>query len=367
MTDPMQPTPAEPPIDPAEAEAIQEAIVKAYPDPEDVDNRLYLKWGIRLREFVRTDLPTRKFVARLVEWADSEGRTRELVAVLWARKPRNPLLLAVAQRLLGDLDAVAARYALPPAPEQVTPLLLTLGNLEKVVNERSRLVDFGEFLSRLSTIGKSICRVEAAGEFGTGFLVGRQSVLTNYHVAKRAIDNGVDGGKILCRFDFERDEAGAEQAGIALPAAPGDSWLKVFSPYSDSDLSGSGSPKPNQLDFALIRLAEPVADRPALDFPAEPPIVAPLDIAIVVQHPGGDPLQIALGAVVELPATGLRYRYNTTTEPGASGSPVFSADARLIGLHHAADPAASPRYNQAVPIWRVARALEAAGYPPDSL
>ena len=76
---------------------------------------------------------------------------------------------------------------------------------------------------------------------------------------------------------------------------------------------------------------------------------------------------IAMGIVVEFPATGLRYRYNTTTGPGASGAPVFSADVDLIGLHHAADPDRAPEYNQAVPTWRVARALVDAGQVLDAL
>lgn len=368
-SDPALPSPIGTPIATADIEPLNEAIVKGYPDPQDVAIRLWLKWGIRLGEFVRVDLPTRRFVAELLQWSESEGRTRELLAVLWSGKPQNPNLRSIAERLIGDqLAAIAARYEAPPTPDSIAPIVLTRANLQKEVTARSPLVGFTEFVARLDAIGSAICRIEVAGQAaGTGFLIGPHTVLTNYHVAQDALDNHLPGDQIVCRFDYLRDAVGEGGSGVPIAAAAGDAWRGPSSPFSHSDLTGTGSPVPGELDFAVISLAEPVSGRAPLILPATPPIVAPLDVAIVVQHPGGDPLQIAIGVVVELPATGLRYRYNTTTKAGSSGSPLFSADARLIGLHHAADPDRAPRYNQAVPIWRVARAIEAAGMPLDAL
>ena len=368
MTDPADPMPPEEPLPPEEVEPFHNAILQAYPDVDDLEILLSHKWGVRLSDQVYLEQPGRKVANDLIKWAQSEGRTRELLGLLWSGRPGNPYLRPLAEKLLGDLDPVAARYGSKSLADSAPVLAVNRASLEKTVTERSRLVDFAAFVARLERASGPVCRVETPISKGTGFLVGRHSVLTNFHVVKDAVAAGLEGDKIFCRFDYRQSGDGLAAEGLALAAAPGADWLAAQSPYSDSDLSGTGSPAPNELDFALIRLAAPAdAGRPHLELKRDPPIVAPLDIAMIVQHPGGNPLMIAMGVVVEFPATGLRYRYNTTTGPGASGAPVFSADVELIGLHHAADPASAPRYNQAVPIWRVARAIESAGQPLDAL
>ena len=40
---------------------------------------------------------------------------------------------------------------------------------------------------------------------------------------------------------------------------------------------------------------------------------------------------------------------------------MLTLDQELVALHHAGDPAYSPRYNQGVPIWQIMSALKAAG------
>ena len=370
MTMTVQPPAAEVPLDPEDVEPVHAAILSGYSRPNDIERRISHKWGIRLRDKVYLERANDQVVQDLIEWADEQGRARELVGLLWSGKPGNPKLRAVAEHLIGDLEPVAQRYSSEWRPEDVPVLAVTRAVLEKTVNERSRLVDFGAFLERLGQVGRSVCRVDAAGASGTGFLVGRRSVLTNFHVVENAANMGATGERILCRFDYRVDgaDAGASGGETVLAGDAEQAWLGPHSPYSQSDLTGTGSPAPNELDFALIRLAEPVeASRPHLALDRDPSAVVPLDVAVIVQHPGGDPLQIALGTVVEFPATGLRYRYNTTTESGASGAPVFSSEVVLIGLHHAADPAGAPRYNQAVPIWRVARAIEAENLALDAL
>ena len=364
MSELAAPIPAEGPLEPGDLERLHQAILAGYPDADDLEILLSHKWGVRLSDQVYLEQPNRKIANDLVKWAEAEGRTRELLGLLWSGRPGNPYLRPLAEQLLGDLEPVAARYGARASAEAPAAPAITRSNLEKTVTERSRLSDFGAFLARLGAISASVCRVETPLSKGTGFLVGRRHVLTNFHVVRDAAAMGAEGAQIACRFDYDKDAG--DQGGVALPAA--DEWLAAQSPFSQSDLGGTGSPAPGELDFALIRLAEPVdAARPHLALRPDPPIVAPLDIAIIVQHPGGDPLMIAMGIVVEFPATGLRYRYNTTTGPGASGSPVFSADVDLIGLHHAADPDRTPEYNQAVPTWRIARALADAGHKLDEL
>ena len=201
---------------------------------------------------------------------------------------------------------------------------------------------------------------------GTGFLVGRQTVLTNYHVVKGAVEHGAPGDQICCRFDFVRAAGGGEIPGVPVRAAGGNGWLAASSPFSQSDVTGDGEPGPDELDFALIRLSAPVEEaRLPLAIDGSPPIVAPMDIAIIVQHPDGDPLTLAMGKVLEFPASGLRYRYNATTRELVR-APVFSATS-TDRPPPCRDTALSPRFNQAVPIWRVAAAVAQAGLSPGGL
>ena len=77
-------------------------------------------------------------------------------------------------------------------------------------------------------------------------------------------------------------------------------------------------------------------------------------------------MQVALdsNAVVDVRPT--RVRYTTTTEPGSSGSPCFSADWNWVALHHSGDPkywkqAKKPEYNQGVPVAAIVSLLAKRG------
>ena len=58
-----------------------------------------------------------------------------------------------------------------------------------------------------------------------------------------------------------------------------------------------------------------------------------------------------------------RIRHNANTEGGSSGSPCFTVDLYLFGLHHAGDPNFDPDhkpdYNQAIPISNIVSHLQA--------
>lgn len=341
------------PLEPADFEAINEGLVRAY-TVEALSQRLGYKLGLRPAYEIDTTGGSRQVFDRLINWADSEGRARDILAVAWSGKPGNGTLAAAAQRVLTPAEQAWAmdlygQGKLPPRE----------ASLEAAVTARSRLFDFDAFLSRYKSVGDAICKVETPAMTGTGFLVGRSSVLTNFHVIEQAKQNGLLGEQITCRFDVHSARLKDDPDGD--PVALRTDWLAASSPYSASDISGRDAPSAAELDFALLRLAGPVAaERSALPFPAKPPSVRPGDIAMIAQHPGGQPLSIAYGSVTDFPASGLRYRYDVTTEPGSSGAPVFSADLDLIGLHHAADPQSNPRYNQAIPLYLVARAIRAA-------
>ena len=88
-----------------------------------------------------------------------------------------------------------------------------------------------------------------------------------------------------------------------------------------------------------------------------PATVAAKQPIVIVQHPNGQPLKLAIDSEGVIEVTENRLRYRTNTEPGSSGSPVFDGRLQLVALHHAGDPDYSElhlaEYNQGIPIAKV--------------
>lgn len=346
----------------ADRAALIEAIRHAYPQIEFLYLRLEQKWiaGFRAGDYFDLHRGTIPIIADIVKHADASGKVLELLGVMWSDKPQNPQLLALADKFFPskeDKAAVIAKYAPPPA---TPPLAALKPSLEKLVEKRSKLLRLSTFINGMEQLSGALCRIslKRSAEFepsGTGFLVGRRHVLTNYHVMEDAIGK-LDGDRILLEFDFS--EQGA--ATTKVDAASGTSWHIASSRYSLSDLSGTGTPSADELDYCLVRLADDVpAERLHLAWPSAPPIVSQRDFIAIGQHPQGEEANVAFGEVLAYPGSGLRYRYDVTTEPGSSGSPVLTLDLNLVALHHAGDPELSPEYNQGVPIWLIMDALKA--------
>jgi hypothetical protein len=100
-----------------------------------------------------------------------------------------------------------------------------------------------------------------------------------------------------------------------------------------------------------------------LRLPTMLPDLSLKDPLLIVQHPDGAPLKLAIdtSAFLELNSNRTRMRYTTNTEPGSSGSPVFDLEWNLVALHHLGDPAVdklTPEFNQGVPLDIVRRRIE---------
>jgi len=340
---------------------IVNAILSAYPNKDFLSLRLRHKMGINVADEITTmDGPGRIIVTRIYDYAKAAGRALELLAITWTDKPGNPKLKSLADRFFPEQQAVINKFephdtAAPPAPRPP---------LERLVDKRSKFTNLAAFAERLQTLSGALCRISIPEVSGTGFLIGRRTVLTNFHVVKRAIQAGRAGDQIKCEFDFHSED----QPTIEMFGKPAEEWQGPNSPYSDSDLTGQGNPAEDELDFAVIHLENEVEDsRNSIAWPVAPPIIAQRDFVLIGQHPEGHEAQLAMGEVVEFPQSGLRYRYDVTTEGGSSGSPVFNFDLELVALHHAADPAHDPEYNQGVPIWKIMKAIKAEGLDLETL
>ncbi len=240
------------------------------------------------------------------------------------------------------------------------------------------------WLERLGAILGRVCRVEVQAtqgtSYGTGFLVGPDMVLTNYHVVEPVLKSwpSASAETVTCRFDFEKHADGTVRDGREAKL---DATKAIrSSPYSNLDnipYPKTEEPDRDCLDYALLWLKEPVGNQPIGSSPepaAKPrgwitPPKIPYGFGsrelYIVQHPRGQPIKLALdtsalearaGDTVQYGPNALRTRvlYRTNTDHGSSGSPCFGPAWELAALHHAGDPdyhlAHTPQYNQGIPI-----------------
>ncbi|MGH2559232.1 MAG: trypsin-like peptidase domain-containing protein, partial [Thermomicrobiales bacterium] len=232
--------------------------------------------------------------------------------------------------------------------------------------------DVTTFLTRLGEIGTRVCKVEIRSQgsetSGTGFLLGPDLVMTNYHVMERVIEErGVQPSDVGIRFDYKRLNNGKVlNPGTVYRLAR--DWLvdsSPPSPFERGQAPAYAPPQPEALDFALLRVdGRPGANpRKWIEIPSGSHEFIEGTPLFIVQHPQGAPLQLALDteAIIGPNENGTRVRYRTNTEPGSSGSPCFNADWELVALHHSGDPNFDrdnkPEYNQGIPFRLIAARL----------
>jgi hypothetical protein len=213
---------------------------------------------------------------------------------------------------------------------------------------------------------RCVCAIEGAGSRnGTGVLIGVDLVLTNHHVVDSLIATR-DFSSAECRFDYiDAGDGRGAQAGQTF----GIKEVVAFSPPSPGDIDGSDRFLPDHLDYAIVRLDQPVGRLPCgenatrgwitlEERPPAPQIGAPI---YILQHPGGrgwlrdqQALRCSSGDLLNDIAGGARVLHDAKTLEGSSGSPCFEEDGfRFIALHNArsGDPQGEGR--RAVPLDRI--------------
>lgn len=164
--------------------------------------------------------------------------------------------------------------------------------------------------------------------YGTGWLIAPGVVMTNHHVIENRDPRGGDAPAIAEDF---RGQAESVEAWFDYYREIGGDPMKC----RGAQLLASSKP----LDYAVIQLAEAskVADRAALPIVPQPPQLMRGARMNLVQHARGGALQYAIrnNFFVRLGNTPQFIRYQTDSEPGASGSPVCNDTWQVVGLHHA--------------------------------
>ena len=341
----------------------------------DLEAYVYASTGDQLYSaYVAKDQPKRPMIQALLIALEDLGTTSDFLAYVYVNRPGRLDVRTEIARHFPDAIAIREKKVDLSAQTAGTPQADSSTNaiapgLQRNVRPYLAKLDVRVWQDRLVQIERRVCRVELEGNaLGTGFLVGPDTVLTNWHVFEIA----KNAGKIAqlgCRFDYVRLPNGQTDPGqlILLDAA----GSLDGSPYTAGEKAGNpDSPPPptmDELDYALLRLASRVGeqqvDGAARGWIALPNSVLPLPAdapILIVQHPEGTPMKLALDtqAVVGPNGNGTRIRYRTNTDPGSSGSPVFTMDWDIVALHHCGDPKwQKPLFNQGVPIELIRRRI----------
>ena len=334
---------------------------------EQVETYVYLGTGDRLYvEYVPEGaMALKPLLRRLIAALELGPTTDRFLRVVYREKPFQTDLLQFIAQLYPDIPDTARRVPVEFAFQKggVTAAQASGGpGLERVIRPALASPDTEIWLDQFELVKRRVCRVEVnQSGIGTGFLVGPGAVLTNWHVVEEARKVGLLG-QMSCRFDYRKLTAGGVDPGTLVGVAGVADEL----PCSDAELTehpDDPAPTAQQLDYALLQLAQPVPERGWFALPDPPPLGAHAEL-IIVQHPQGEPLRFAIDtdAVIGLVHDGLRLRYRTNTQAGSSGSPCFGMDWSLQALHHLGDPAfGAGVFNQGVPIALVRQSILARG------
>lgn len=357
-----QPSPARVRLTGAQWRKLTTVLTQAYPRYHDLQQLLQFELGLDLQVEIAGPGPVRDVLFDIITYTEARNRTLELVEAALRNRPNLPDLLALAQELRIVPDS---------------------SSLERTLRAANIVFDSAQFRQRLAEIERQVCRIERDGQpLGTGFLIGPEAVLTNYHVVEDLIaaKPGVSPTRFALRFDYRLlDDGQMINAGIRFALA--DDWHIDSSPYSPLD--AQSEPKPadpaiDQLDYAVLRVAgrpgddsasklpdpgdTPARGYVALPAPGQPYGFSANRVLFIVQHPFGHPLKITANTFRSINGNQTRITYLNDTNAGSSGSPCFNANWKLVALHHSGDPAfAQPQYNQGIPIQAVVQLLHQRG------
>jgi Trypsin-like peptidase domain/Effector-associated domain 1 len=245
--------------------------------------------------------------------AENRGKLVPLIDAALKDHPENPLLL---QARRGELSSIRG-----PAigPEVDWRGSADTSSLERLMGAESTLLPIS-FLAVGTDRARSVARIKVGNGLGSGFLTRDNILVTCHHVLP---DAGSTRAARL-QFNYQKTAVGLDEvvAEFALDPDAGFSTSKEDD-WTVCRVRGDANTTWGAIEVASAEVN--VGDR-----------------AIIVQHPGSGPKQIAFYHNVIAFADGSRVQYLTDTLRGSSGSPVFDNRWRLIALHHSGGDIVEP-------------------------
>jgi len=285
---------------------VREALESAYPTIDALGIMLQESLDVTLQA-ITSDRDSRQVVVfNLIVWAIAHGRLTELVQAAATDNPGNELLKEVARGFSFTKSEA--------------------GEVERVVLENVGFENVGQWLEKLASLRRQVCRIEpqpgSIDGYGTGFLVARDIVVTNSHVRSAF----ADPAQVVFRFDYEADARGpAVSAGRECRLAGGDYCLAESSA--------------DELDYAFVRLEERAGEDQIAG--SARGFVRPRSTTltdgepiVILQHPAAEPLKLSIGSISDRGVSDNFVQYSANTKGGSSGSPCLNMRLDVVALHH---------------------------------
>lgn len=272
----------------------------------------------RIRRSEQQEEAHRKIEAGDFEGANSPERMAKRMARLAMNQEK--IRLAGAARL--------QPFVTSPA-ELTQPEELLERRFERIIG-KDNLVDI-VYLDRAIHASRTVVRVAVRGPggklqgYGTGFMVSPRVMITNQHV----LSSSDLARNSQIQFNYQNDASGSGLAPTVFGLSP--EGLFLTSPM-------------DRLDYALVAVNPLSIDRTPLrlfgwnrliEFQGKAIIGEVLN---VIQHPSGQPKQMAHRDNLLIDILDDYLHYETDTLRGSSGSPVYNDDWEVVALHHSGVP-----------------------------
>lgn len=324
-------------LDGAEKDELMRVLTSAFPSVEGL-RRVVESARRQELESLALSGSARERIFALIHRAELEGWTRELVTGAYEAQPRHWRLLRFVQAYLTSVERSISRVS-----------------LERLFGPGRAGGAPEAWRRRLASIERQVCRVEpqVGASLGTGFLVSPNVVLTNFHVIENRLLES-----LRVRFDHKvLPDRTLLQSGTVYRVKK----CLAYSRYSPADLM---HPRPREatvgeLDYAFLQVegvpGEARVDgepRGWLELPPTRESFMAGSLVLIVQHPEGRPMSVAVDEFLGVNPSRTRVAYRPCTRPGSSGAPCFTRDLRLAALHHSGGPRmpSSLGHNEGIPI-----------------
>ena len=238
----------------------------------------------------------------------------------------------IKRLLRGEFASEVAAVAVAPA---TTTIAAGVGTeplaLERILN-KNNLMSIN-YLERGLRVARSVARIRIRSSqgrtlgFGTGFMVSPRLLMTNNHV----LTSRNDALFSHCEFNFQDDLTGRPTPTSVFELDP-DLFFETdraldFSLVAVKERAREGSGDLRDLRlFGWSRLIEEEGKAILGEF------------LNIIQHPNGEPKQLALRENEFIDLLDNFLHYKTDTAPGSSGSPVLNDQWEIVGLHHSGVP-----------------------------